>query len=201
MNRSTASRIAIVAAGSTAILLAVRHKGARRRSMNRTAKTMRVSSVITVGRSKDQLYRKWRDPQFMSEVFGDIFQISDEGDERIGVRARLADRREVSWMSRLVEQQDGSSLLWRTDPGAVVPHEIFVQFRDARPAEWGTEVTVGVSPLSKDSFMRAIFHITESVDKAVLTRVLRRFKALIETGEMPTLFHNPAGRHRAIAAA
>ena len=200
MKRSMA-RIAIAAAGSVGIFLVVRKKATLRRGMNRRAKPTTISSVITVGKPKDELYRKWRDPEVMSEVFGGILQISGAGEGRIRVRARLPGGHAASWMSKVVQQQDGSSLRWRTDADAAVPYDMYLEFRDARPAEWGTEVTLGVSPLSHGSVAEGILEISKSMDEAVLMKVLRRFKALIESGEIPTLSHNPAGRPRALAAA
>jgi uncharacterized membrane protein len=157
--------------------------------------------VITVGKPRDELYRKWRDPQVMSDLFGDALQISSEGEGRIRAHMSLAGLREITWTSRLVEQNQGSSLVWRTDPGAAIPHEMFIRFRDAQPIEWGTEVSLGISPLSDGRITQAFVRLTAALDEAMLTKVLRRFKSLAETGEMPTLSHNPAGRHRALAAA
>ncbi|MEG9438516.1 hypothetical protein JAO29_20420 [Edaphobacter sp. HDX4] len=221
MNGSTVNRFASAAVGTSAILLGLRQVG-RTRVLSVAAGTgllaygalakpphrqpvslepLAITRVITVGKPRDELFRMWRDPQVMSDLFGDVLQVSREGEGRIRLHMSLPGRREITWTSRLVEQGQGSSLLWRTDPGAAVPHEMFIRFRDAHPAEWGTEVTLGISPLSNDRVTKALVRLTDSVDEAMLTKVLRRFKSLVETGEMPTLSHNPAGRHRAIAAA
>jgi uncharacterized membrane protein len=222
MNGSTVSRFASAAAGSVAVLLGLRQRGGTRvlcltagtgllaygafakeldRSpQQRSHESLAITRVITIGKRREELYREWRDPQIMSEVFGDAVQVSTEGEGRIRVHISLPGRHEIAWTSRLVEQDQGSSFLWRTDPGATVPHEMIIRLRDAQPTEWGTEVTLGISPLSDDTLTKA-FRLTHVVDQAMLTKLLRRFKSLVETGEIPTLSHNPAARHRAIAAA
>ena len=158
MNGSAVNRFASAAAGTTAILLGLR-QGGRTKALSVAAGTgllaygaltksphrsnatrtqpAAISRVITVGKSRDELYRKWRDPQVMSTLFGDGLQVSREGEGRIRVRMSLPGHRETTWTSRLIEQGQGSGLVWRTDPGAAVPHEMFIRFRDAQPAESG----------------------------------------------------------------
>ena len=223
MNGSTPIRLASATVGSTAILLGLRQGGRSRvlsvaagsgllaygalaksplRSKERGRhQPVNVTGVITIGKTREELYRKLRDPQMMLEVFGDAVQVSSEGEGRIRVHISLPGRQKITWTSRLIEQSQGSSFLWRTDPGATVPHEMFVRLRDARPSEWGTVVTLGISPLSDGTLTSAFVQITRFLDRTLLTKLLRRFKSLVETGEMPTLSCNPAGRHRVVAAA
>jgi len=221
MNGSTVSRCASAAAGSAAVLVGLRQRGATRvlcvtagtgllaygaltkgldHSLRRpNHQSLAITRVITIGKGREELYRKWRDPEIMSKVFGDAVQVSPEGDGRIRVHINLPGQHEITWTSQLVEQDQGSSFLWRTDPGATVPHKMIIRLRDAQPTEWGTEVTLGISPLSDDTFTKAFVRLTHLVDEAMLMKLLRRFKSLVETGEIPTLSHNPAARKRAIA--
>jgi hypothetical protein len=70
--------------------------------------------------------------------------------------------------------------------------------RPATPESWGTEVTISADPRSVAGGAGSI---VPAVTRAVLLNLLHRFKALVETGEIPTLTNNPAGRHRIISAA
>ena len=157
-----------------------------------------ISRVITIGKSRDELYRMWCDPRILSRLFGDSLQVFSVGEGQIRSRITLIGGREITWTTKLVEQNPSSSLVWRTEPGAIAPHEMLLSFRDAQPASWGTEVTLGISLLPDNPVGRAIGRLTESIDEAILMKVLRRFKALVETGEMPTLDHNPSGRRHTI---
>ena len=223
MNRSTPIRLASAAVGCTAILLGLRQGGRSRvlsfaagsgllaygvlaKSPHRSTARGRsqpasVTGVITIGKPREELYRKLSDPRIMQEVLGDAVQVSSEGKGRIRVQINLPGRQKIAWTSRMIEQDQGSGFLWRTEPGSMIPHEMFIRLRDARPSEWGTEVTLGLSPLSNGTLTSAFILLTRSLNRAMLTQLLRRLKSLVETGEMPTLSRNPAGRHRAVAAA
>ncbi|GAA3757406.1 SRPBCC family protein [Terriglobus aquaticus] len=159
-----------------------------------------ITGVVTIGKPRDVLYRSWRDPATMSQVFGDVVQVSREGEDRFRMRISLPGQHEITWTSRLIKQVEGTSFQWRSEPGATVPHEMSLRFRDAIPAEFGTVVTLSVSPLPDSTLTSAFVRFTRSLDRALLMKLLRRFKSLVETGEIPTLSRNPAAWPRAIAA-
>ena len=200
LRQSRRTRVFSVAAGAGLLAFAALAKSPVQSRGRGNPKPLSISRVISVGKPRDQLYRMWCDPKVLSDLFGDVLQVSREGEGRIRLRLSLPGRHEITWTSRLVEQDGHSKFLWRTEPGATMPHEMLLQFRDAQPAEWGTEVTLSISLLSDDGVTRTLVRLTDFVDEAMLMKVLRRFKSLVETGEMPTLAHNPAARHRAIAA-
>lgn len=222
MNSSTIGRCTYATVGSAAVLLGLRKRGVARAlsvaagtgliaygtfaksEQNATEHSGHSSQpamgVVTIGKPRDELYRSLSDPATLSQIFGDAAKVSREGEGRIRVNVSLPGRHEITWTSRLIEQSQGSSFVWRTEPGATVPHEMFLRLRDARPSEWGTIVTLGIAPLSGGKLTKAFTRFSSSVNQAMLTKVLRRFKSLVETGEIPTLSHNPAARHRAFAA-
>jgi hypothetical protein len=96
--------------------------------------------------------------------------------------------------------------LWRdTEVRATVLGEwrtwtdrVSAQFREARPERWGSEMTL---TLNADGFAGTMASAVPAVTNRALQKILHRFKALVETGEMPTLAKNPAGRRRIIQAA
>jgi hypothetical protein len=83
---------------------------------------------------------------------------------------------------------------------ASAPHladQVTVRCRPATPESWGTEVTlVPRGSGAAGAVSSAVPHLADTV----LLNLLRRFKALVETGETPTLARNPAGRRRTVAA-
>jgi uncharacterized membrane protein len=193
------TRVLSLAAGAGLLAHASLAKAPHRSRRSSSLQPLSITRVTTVGSPRGELYTMWRDPQTLAKVFGSALCVEGENEGRIRVQANLPAGRALTWTSRLVAQEEGSSLVWRTDPGAAVPHEMFVRLRDARPAELGTEVTLGFAPLSDSGVAKAFLRLTHAVDQAVLTTVLHRFKSLAETAEMPTLSHNPAGRPRAFA--
>jgi uncharacterized membrane protein len=160
-----------------------------------------IQRVITIGKPKQELYAQWRDPAFLSSVFGGIFEVTNLGSGQISVHVELPAGRSLHWTAQLIEDPDGSTLRWRTGEDAPLPYEMFVHLRDADPADWGTEVMLGFSPICGNPIVKSIVGSSGPVTRTVLEKVLRRFKALLEAGEIPTLSKNPAGTPRLLAAA
>jgi hypothetical protein len=84
---------------------------------------------------------------------------------------------------------------------AAVPdlaEQVAARCRPATPASWGTEVTLVANA---GGAAGAVAAAVPRLARPVLLNLLLRFKALVETGEIPTLTRNPAGDHRVISAA
>jgi hypothetical protein len=84
---------------------------------------------------------------------------------------------------------------------AAVPHlaeQVSARCRPATPESWGTEVTLVADT---GGAAGAVASAMPRLTAPVLLKLLLRFKAVVETGEIPTLTRNPAARHRAIEAA
>jgi len=75
---------------------------------------------------------------------------------------------------------------------------VSADIREARPRDWGSEMTLTVNP---EGLRGAVAVALPTITDRALQKVLQRFQALVETGEMPTLATNPAGRDRMISAA
>jgi uncharacterized membrane protein len=79
-------------------------------------------------------------------------------------------------------------------PGTQIPNTGEIQFRP-QPNGMGTEVNLHMRfepPLG--AVGKALMRAFHPFPRAVAGKTLRRFKSLIETGEIPTLEHNPSGR-------
>ncbi len=75
-----------------------------------------------------------------------------------------------------------------------MPNKGSVEFRDA-PREYGTEITLRVRfepPAGK--LGTAAARLFDEPPKLVLAKALRRFKSLVETGEIASTDRNPSGR-------
>ena len=83
---------------------------------------------------------------------------------------------------------------WESDPGAALPSDGFIRFRPA-PADWGTEVTLGLH-LFAPRRLHGVSACKGLHPQVAAEKILRRFKSLAETGEVPTLVRQPAARRR-----
>ena len=158
------------------------------------AEPMEVERSITVGKSADELYELWRDPQQLSRIVGSVAEVSSEGDgrHRWSVDGPLG--REMAWETRIVEERPGEFLRWKAIEGSALSIEGSLRFRQAS-GDRGTEVTlhVRVDPPG-GALGGSVMERFGVVPDTLVGKALRRFKSLAETGEIPTLEHNPSAR-------
>lgn len=153
-----------------------------------------VQRSITIGRSRAELYRLFRDPGVVSQVMGHFAQVTGSGDRKHWrVEAPLG--KTLEWEERLVEDRPSEFLKWESLPGADVPTDGWIRFTEA-PAGWGTEVTLSFRFTPPGgAAARSMVRLFGLVPHALTMKALRRFKSLAETGEIPTTDSNPAARH------
>jgi uncharacterized membrane protein len=158
------------------------------RSVSRQTPPVRLRRSLTIGKSADELFRSWREPAILRRVMEPLAEVTvlDHGRTRWALRLPLG--RRLEWTCEVVEERPAALLRWRASGGAPVPHECALTFRPA-PGNLGTEVSLqlalGPAALLPDLPL-----------KMAAEKVLRRFKSLVETGELPTVAHNPSARAR-----
>lgn len=153
-----------------------------------------IEHSITVEKPAQELYRFWREPGKVSQILGDLVEITEVNGDRRHWQVRGPFTRGGAWDVQIVEDRPGELLRWQSRGATRLPKEGSVSFRPA-PEDWGTEVTL------RFRFDRAVripssrtAKLLNMGPKVFAEKVLRRFKSLAETGEVPTLKRNPAAR-------
>ena len=155
-----------------------------------------VGRTVSINRSRQELYAFWRDfrnlPQFMDNI--QSVTVLDESRSHWVVRAPAG--RTVEWDARIVEDEPGEVIAWESVGDASVRNSGRIEFRDSANGR-GTLVTAtlvydppagGVGELVAKLFQRE--------PKVQARQDLRRFKQLMETGEVATA-QPPAAAPRA----
>ena len=180
--------------------LGVRH-GPPTRSALDAAGVIRIRKSIAINQSPEACYRFWRDfenfPRFMNHV--DEVRTVDATRSHWTVRAPLGQH--VEWTAELASDVPSQQLGWRTLPGAEIDHAGVVRFVPGSGGR-GTVVEVDLSyraPLGKAGSRIAKLFGEEPSQQ--VEDDLRRFKQLIETGEIPTTVGQPAGRRSLVGRA
>jgi len=157
----------------------------RQPSSRRSDPGVRVEQVVTVNRSLDDLYCFWRDfqnfPHFMRHV--KHIELLDGTHSRWTAKAPAG--MSVQWDAEIVQDREGEWIAWRSLPGSQVEHSGSVRFSPA-PGARGTEVRVQmqyVPPAGR--FGRVIAMLFGEEPEQQIREDLRRFKQLMETGEIP----------------
>lgn len=153
-----------------------------------------VEKCITVNRTADECYRFWRDfenfPRFMTHLES---VTAGEGNRSHWVAKGPAGTR-IEWDAEVTADQEGELLAWSSIGGADVENAGTVRFESA-PGERGTIIWADLDYRPPGGKAGAMFaklfgkEPSQQIDEA-----LRRFKWLIETGEIPTNVGQASGR-------
>lgn len=156
--------------------------------------SIRVRKSLNINRTPEECYRFWRNfenfPSFMQHV--DEVQSIDATRSHWKVRAPLG--RQVEWTAELSSDVPSQQLGWRTLEDSGIDHAGVVRFSPGIGGR-GTRVQLDLSyraPLGKAGAQVAKLFGEEPSQQ--IEEDLRRFKQLIETGEIPTTIGQPAGQ-------
>ena len=152
-----------------------------------------VGRTVTVNRPKDELYREWRDftkfPRFMDNVEA----VEDLGDGRSKWTIKAPLGSNVELVTRITDDRPGEALAWKSEPESDIQTQGRVEFFDIAPGRGtGVRLTMRYDPPGGLPG-RALAKLLQREPNVQARRDLRRFKQLMETGEVATNA-GPSGR-------
>ncbi len=144
-----------------------------------------TARAVTINQPLAKVYSRFRDfaawPAFMENVIR--IDVHDERRSHWVVKAPAGGT--VEWDARITEETPGKLLAWESEDGAEVPNRGRVEFRDA-----GARGTVIVATIDYDPpagiVGKVIAKMFQREPAIQARRDLRRFKQLLETGEIAT---------------
>lgn len=155
--------------------------------------TVEFEKTIVVNRPREECYRLWRDlegfPRFMRHL--ESVRVLD--DRRSYWKARGPMGFRVEWESELTADEPNEFMAWQSVAGSDVDNDGSVRFERA-PGGRGTLVHVWIRyqpPGGAPAALAAKLFGAEPSQQ--IEEDLRRFKWLIETGEIPTTVGQPSG--------
>jgi uncharacterized membrane protein len=157
---------------------------------------------IATAKSPDECYRFWRNvenlPRFMESL--ESVQILDERRFHWVAKGPAA-AMVLEWDCEITEDRPGAALAWRTLNGAQVPNAGSVLFEPA-PHGRGTIVRLSIhySPVG-GRLTAALAKLLRQDPQTRVQEDLRRFKQLLETGELATTNGQPTGRRSLVGRA
>ena len=157
------------------------------------AKAVELQRSLTIELPRDEVYRRWRDARSQPEIWGHFAALTDATEAGAHWRVDAPLGRTLEWDTRIVEERDGELIRWEST-GGNLPNEGTIELRDA-PGDFGTEITLRMrfdppgGPLGD-----VATRLFDDPAKLVLAKALRRFKSLVESGEIPSTEHDPSGR-------
>ncbi len=156
------------------------------------AAPFKVHASLTVNRPADELYAFWRRLENLPRFMKNLESVHEEkgishwvGKSPLGMK--------ISWDARIVDDQPGRVISWRSLTDSQIDNSGWVRFEPAT-GNRGTVVRVHMDVQTPENlFGRALARLNHQGVELEVQSDLRRFKALLEAGEVPTIEGQPAG--------
>ena len=160
---------------------------------------------VVINKSPQECYDYWRNlnnaPNFMRMI--ESVTVIDDRNSHWVARLPPDVRRgaHLEWNSRISEERPGERIAWHSAQDAPLLHAGVVTFERA-PGDRGTLVRLVVHfrPAAGRGAAYAAKAVGQSAEFEVMED-LRRFKQILETGEIPTTRNQPAGRRSMLGRA
>jgi uncharacterized membrane protein len=166
----------------------------------RTEETLPVTveTSVTIMKPREELYTFWRRLENLPQFMRHLDSVTESGDGTSHWVGRSPLGMKVEWDAEIVEEREGHLLSWRSLPGSQV-HNAGSVFFESAPADRGTIVRVSfeIQPPA-GPIGRAVGKAMNPMTEQQIKQDLRRFKNLMESGEIPTTDGQPAGKRPAI---
>ncbi len=142
-----------------------------------------LSSAVTLNAARDKVYARFRDlvrwPEWATHI--ETVEIASDG----VLHLTTSDHEERTvWKGKITEETEGALLAFAALEGAEVPVTLRFEFRDA-PGGRGTEIhgVIAYEPPA-GTLGLVVAKLARRAPDIDLRRDLKRFKSLIETGEI-----------------
>lgn len=146
--------------------------------------------TLTIGRPAEELLAFWEQPAQLARILERVAQVTPSGPGGLTWTLRAGG---LTWETPLPETVPGQRAVWASPPGSATGHRGELRLKPA-PGGRGTEATLHLRFDLPGSGGAARGALGQTALNSLVGDALRRFKSLIETGEIPTLDGSPSGR-------
>jgi uncharacterized membrane protein len=158
-----------------------------RNTVNKKASAMEVKETFVVNRPRAEVYAFWRRlgnlPLFMKYL--------EEVTEKDGLHSTWkaavpGGLGTITWEAEITEDRPGELITWASLPGSTIDNAGEINFQDA-PNNQGTEIRAHITyRLPAGDVGSLAGKLFNPLVENMMKEDLRRFKSIIETGEIPT---------------
>lgn len=156
-----------------------------RNTANKKAAAMEVKATFTINKSREEVYAYWRNLENLPNFMKHLYEVEELDEKRSSWSARLPGGiGKISWEAVISEEVENSLIAWSSLPGSKIDNAGEVRFTDA-PRNEGTEVHACISyrlPAGDVGSMAG--KLFNPLVEGMIREDLRRFKSLLETGEI-----------------
>ena len=153
---------------------------------------LHVERSIIINRSPEELYRFWRDFSHLPECLQHLQRVDVRDDRHSHWVTKAPGGTTVEWDAEIINEVENELIAWQSVGDTHVPNAGSVRFMPAEQGATEVRVTLNYDPPGGKigEIIAKVFG--ESPDQQVRDD-LRRFKQLMETGELATIEGQPRG--------
>ncbi|HKO60242.1 MAG TPA: SRPBCC family protein [Pyrinomonadaceae bacterium] len=159
------------------------------------ARDVHVEKSITVNSTPKELFRFWRNFENLPLFMEDLESVTKLDETRSHWVANGPGGQPVEWDAEIYNERENELIAWRSLPGSDVTNAGSVHFEESPGHGTFVKVVLNYNPPGG----RAASLIAKLFGKEpgqLIEHNLRRFKQLIETGEIPTTEGQTSGREQ-----
>ncbi len=156
--------------------------------------SIKVEKTVTINKPVAELYRFWHNFENLPNFMKHLKSVKVYDDKRSHWVANAPLGASVEWDAEIVNEQENQLIAWASAEGADVDNSGFVRFQPASGGR-GTEVKVVLEYNPPGGVLTtAIAKLFGEEPEQQVGDDLRRFKQLMEAGEIATTEGQPSGR-------
>lgn len=167
-----------------------------------------VRATFTIMGSSVEIYDRWRRLEELPTVLRHVKEVREMENGRSFWRAETP-AGEVEWEAEIVEEERPEVLHWQSLPGSEVDHGGELRLKALRGGQ-GTQVELRIrigrgshpGPMGSGGTFQGVRKAVAALVRPALElevkEDLRRFKNLVEAGEIPTTEGQPSGERKAL---
>lgn len=157
------------------------------------SQTIKVEKTVTINKPVEELYRFWHDFENLPHFMKHLKQVQVYNSQRSHWVANAPLGVSVEWDADIINDQENHLIAWASVADADIDNSGFVRFQPATGGR-GTEVKVVLEyNLPGGVVSAAIAKLFGESPEQQIGDDLRRFKMLMETGEIATTEGQPKG--------
>ncbi|MDZ8137315.1 MAG: SRPBCC family protein [Nostoc sp. DedQUE04] len=155
---------------------------------------IKVEKTVTINKSAEELYRFWHDFENLPTFMKHLKSVKVYNEKRSHWIANAPLDNTVEWDADILEDRENEFISWASVEGADIENSGFVRFKKA-PGDRGTEVKVVLEYNPPGGALAAtVAKLFGEEPEQQIGDELRRFKMLMEAGEIATTEGQPSGR-------
>ena len=155
---------------------------------------IKVEKSVTINKSPEELYSFWRRFENLPRFMNHLESVTTAPGGRSHWVAKAPAGSTVEWDAEVYNEKEGELIAWRSLDGADVDNAGSVRFEQAAGGGGTTvRVTLRYDPPG-GALGAAVAKLFGENPEQQIEEDLRRFKQVMETGEIPTTEGQPSGR-------